>query len=263
MFTQTLLDDEAPALAPPPARPGLGLIGAGAFGTFCIAHLAPHFRLRLTDPRPDLPALAARHGVEAADLAAAAAEPVVVLAVPQPRLEAVARAIAPHLAPGSLVIDVCSIKQKPLATLLEHLPDHVDVVGTHPLFGPRSGAGGIAGLRVAVCAGRGRSTGRVARFLERKLGLAVLSTTAAEHDRQMAYVQGLTHLLARIVLAMDVPELAQTTTAFEHLTRMVEVVRSDSDELFRTITAENPFVDEVKARLLEATRALATPLSPG
>jgi hypothetical protein len=37
---------------------------------------------------------------------------------------------------------------------------------------------------------------------------------------------------------------------------MVEAVRDDSDELFRTITVENPFAAEVRSRLLRAAQRL-------
>ena len=47
-----------PANTRDPSRPGLGLIGAGAFGSFCLPHLRPFFRIRLADPRPDLPEIA-------------------------------------------------------------------------------------------------------------------------------------------------------------------------------------------------------------
>jgi prephenate dehydrogenase len=47
--------------------------------------------------------------------------------------------MAPALRPGQLIIDTCSVKERPLEWMLEELPDHVQIVGTHPLFGPDSG----------------------------------------------------------------------------------------------------------------------------
>jgi len=224
-----------------PGKPGLAIIGAGAFGEFCIPHLKRDFAISLCDPRPDLDDICDRHGVAAADPAGAAGQDIVLLAVPLRHLRAVARAIAPHVKPGALVIDVCSIKVKPLLILEEELPPHVDIIGTHPLFGPQSGRDGIAGLRVAVCAARGRRSALVERFLRTRLRLASARMTAEEHDRQMAYVQGLTHLISRIVLAMDVPGIEHGTKTYAHLESMVGMVRHDSDELFRAILADNPF----------------------
>jgi prephenate dehydrogenase len=249
----------ATGTSPRKDRPGLGLIGVGAFGAFCVPHLAPFFELRLHDPDRDAATRAARQGGRPADLATAAAQDIVVLAVPLARLEQVARAIAPLLKPGALVVDVCSIKTRPLAILHELLPPTVEIVGTHPLFGPQSGRDGIRGLRIALCAARGGRAALLHRFLREKLGLKVAVTTPEQHDREMAYVQGLTHLIARIVLAMELPSLAHSTVTFEHLMRMVETVRHDSDALFRTITRDNPYGEEVRQRFLEAAMRLSRP----
>jgi prephenate dehydrogenase len=242
-------------------KSGIGLIGVGAFGEFCIPHLRRFFDIRLFDPGRDLEELCERHAAKAGALAEAAAQDVVMLAVPFRQLRDVAREIAPHLRPGSLVVDVCSIKTKPMSILEEELPAHVDIVGTHPLFGPQSGRNGIGGLRIALCPVRGRSTPILERFLRRRLGLEVIRTNAEQHDRQMAYVQGLTQLIARIVVAMDVPPLDQTTTTFSHLEKMVGMIRYDSDELFRTIVADNPFVGDVMQSFARATKDVLQHLS--
>ena len=247
-----MLEHPAPTLfARKSKRPSLGLIGAGAFGQFCIPHLARFFDLRLCDASPGVVAVAAQHDIEAVDLAEIAGQNVIILAVPLKALAEVARAIAPHLKPGALVIDVCSVKMKPLALLRESLPDFVEIIGTHPLFGPQSGRDGIAGLPIAICGGGAREK-LLARFLREKLKLKVIRTSAEDHDRQMAHVQGLTHVIARAIVAMDLPTLALATPTFGHLMRMVDTVRHDSEELFRTIAAENPFVDQVKREFLGA-----------
>jgi len=245
----------------PPDRPSLAIIGAGAFGEFCIPHLKAFFEIRLCDPRRDLATICGRHGVSAVDLAGAARQDIVLLAMPFRHLRTVAQAIAPHLKPGALVIDVCSIKVKPLSILDEELPAHVEIVGTHPLFGPQSGRDGIVGLRVAVCPARGRRSTLVTRFLRTRLKLAAARMSAEQHDRQMAYVQGLTHLISRIVLTMDVPPLEHRTTTYAHLESMIGMVRHDSDELFRTIVADNPFAGEVMQSFVRATKDVLQPFT--
>ncbi len=261
MTDLSLRETAEPGRDSPPIsrRSGMGLIGVGAFGAFAVPHLARHFDLRLYDRGRDLGALALPRGARATALAEAAAQAIVVLAVPLAALRGIAEDIAPMLRPGALVVDVSSLKVKPLAILEETLPAHVDIVGTHPLFGPQSGSAGIEGLRIAVCAGRGRRAAAVERFLSRALGLDATRTTPERHDRQMAYVQGLTHLLGRVLVAMDIPPVDLATPTFEHMMRMVSSVRHDTDELYRTITVENPFAAEVKARFLDVARRLAAP----
>jgi prephenate dehydrogenase len=240
-------------------RPGLGFFGLGAFGAFAVPYLAPFFDLHLHDTHRDTSDIARRHGAKVADLVTTASQDILVIAVPFTEIAGLAKAIAAHVQPGALVLDVCSIKVKPLTILAEALPADVEIVGTHPLFGPLSGRAGIGGLAVTVCPVRGRSGPALVRFLRHRFGLAVRIMSAESHDAQMAYVQGLTHLLGRMVLAVEPPRLAHSTRSFAHLMEMVDTVRHDSDELFRTITAENPYMAEVQSRLFDAAQRLCGP----
>ena len=44
------------------------------------------------------------------------------------------------------------------------LPEKVEIIGTHPLFGPQSGRAGIAGMRVAFCPVRTTRAEQIKRF---------------------------------------------------------------------------------------------------
>jgi prephenate dehydrogenase len=234
----------------------LGLVGCGAFGEFMLRHVTPYFRVRVHDPHRDLTEVTAIYDVEPASLEAAAACEIVVPAVPVQKLERAIAAMVPHLRPGTLVVDVSSVKLKPYRILERLLPATVDFVCTHPLFGPQSGRDGIAGLKVAVCPGRGGREECVARFLEERLRLRVVRTDPERHDRELAYVQGLTHLIAKIMVEIEPKDVLQTTRTWELLMQSVELVRYDSDELFLAIESENPFVGEAKGRFFDTARAL-------
>lgn len=121
------------------------------------------------------------------------------------------------------------------------------------MFGPQSGKHGITGLKVVLCPVRGRSGLR--HFLETVLALEVLEMTAEEHDRQMAYIQGLTHWVARALREIHMPDLQLATPAYRHLLSIEEILRQDTDALFLTIQRENPFAsearDELRTRLVE------------
>lgn len=233
-------------------RLSIGMIGVGALGAFAVKHLAADFRVVGFDPVADLSPLEERYGLHAAPLRDAARCDIVVLSMPVQMLEKVVREITPHLRKGSVVLDVCSVKTEP-AAILARLPSHVQVVGTHPLFGPQSGKAGIEGLSIAIIPIRGTVWRIVAAFLRNRLKLKVAVTTAEDHDRQMAYVQGLTHLMSRIVLSLPAPNLTLTTTAFDHLRAMVDLLRRDSDELFRAICTQNPYMYDVIRDFLDGT----------
>lgn len=234
----------------------LGLVGAGAFGAFILPHLAPHFRVSVHDSARDVAALAAQHDAVAADLKAIAGCDVIILATPVRQMEDVARTLAPHMKAGQLVMDVGSVKLLPTRMLAEVMPEGVAVIGLHPLFGPQSGKNGIKGLNITVCPVRGDCAPKVRAFLENTLGLHVIETSAAQHDKELAYVQGLTHLIGKVFVGMHLPDFQQTTRTYELLKQMVEMVRYDSDELFRTIERDNPFAAEAKAEFFAAVAEL-------
>ena len=226
-------------------RERLGLIGFGAFGRLTARHLSAGFEILAHDPAAkDDEGLATL-----TDLATAAACPTVVLAVPVEALEATLVAIGPHLRPDALVIDVGSVKVKPAQAMNALLPPGVRVVGTHPLFGPQSGKDGIAGLRIAVCEVRGaKDARRVAAFCRRALGLKVFQVSPEDHDREAATVQGLTHLIARVLMAMEPLPTRMTTASFDRLMQAVDMVRHDSPAVFRAIERDTPFAAEVRER---------------
>ena len=227
----------------------LGIVGFGSFGRFAAEHLKPHFAVSVTDSRP-LREEAERAGLEWRSSAEIARCEVVVLAVPAPALEPAILALGEELRPGALVIDVCSVKQRPIERMQELLPRDVEIVGTHPMFGPQSGRSGIARLKVVLCPVRGESAPRVRSFLEDRLQLQVLEMPPERHDRQMAYVQGLTHWMAKALREITLPDLDLSTPAYRHLLKIEEILRDDSDELFLTIQRDNPFAQEARRELV-------------
>lgn len=241
----------------------VGIMGFGAFGRLMARHLQPHFALRVFDPeRPPSPDPSGR-GLEPAEIAEVAGCDLVILAVPVSAIASAVAELGPHLRAGSLVLDVGSVKIAPGRLLETGLPDHVEIIGTHPLFGPQSARDGIAGLKIALCPIRGRSTGRVAAFLRKALKLEVIVTTADAHDREVAMVQGLTHLVAKILVRMEPLPQLMTTASFEHLMRATEMVRHDAPEVFMAIERDNPHAKAVRDRFFELADEMRRLLDDG
>ena len=243
-------------LDPAFSLPSLGIVGFGAFGRLMAAHLRKHFRLYVHDPACPPGTPAGMPGVTLTDLAGVAACPIVVLAVPVNRIEETVEAIAPRLRPRTLVLDVGSVKVVPAEIMRTGLPADVDVVATHPLFGPQSARDGIAGLKIAVCPIRGKRAGRVAAFLRKALGLKVYVTTPEAHDAEMAMAQGLTHVIANVLMRMGPLPTRLTTKSFDLMAQAVDMVRHDAPEVFQAIESTNPYSRQVRARFFELASAL-------
>jgi prephenate dehydrogenase len=235
----------------------MAIIGFGAFGQLIAEHLCPHFRILVFDPAPDL-ARAEELGVSLVSFEAASECPIVVLAVPVSQMRIVVADLARRLKPGTLVIDVGSVKVEPAAIMDELLPGDIEVVATHPLFGPQSARNGINGLRIAICPIRGRRF-RLAAFC-RKLGLDVIMTTPEEHDRDVAQVQGLTHLVANLLIRMNPRPTRMTTRSYEMLMSAVDMVRHDAPEVLQAILKANPYAGDMLKHFRSLTSALEEPI---
>jgi prephenate dehydrogenase len=229
----------------------LGLFGLGAFGRLIVRHLSPYFDIYACDPSPDAKAYARRHNISLVGLEEAAQCNIVVLATPIRTLRDLACAIAPHVKPHSLIVDVGSVKIKPAAWLREALPPSVSILCTHPLFGPQSARKGIHDLEIVLCPVRVRHLATLQRFFAQVLDLKVSVTTPEAHDKALAAVQGLTHLIAKVMTGLEPLPTEHTTRSYDLLLQGIALVSGDSDELFLSIERDNPFASGVRKRFFK------------
>jgi prephenate dehydrogenase len=105
----------------------------------------------------------------------------------------VIREVAPHMHPGSLIMDVTSIKSGPVKAMKTYAPKGVEVLGTHPMFGPTMAS--LAGQTIILTPVEGK-TGKWLSIMQSLFlsdGAHVEILDAEEHDEIMAVVQALTH----------------------------------------------------------------------
>lgn len=121
----------------------------------------------------------------------AARSDLVIVAVPIGVTNEVIVNVAPHVRPGACLMDVTSIKRRPLEAMLTHAPTGVDVVGTHPMFGPRGVD--FDRQKVVLCRGRGDASFERVKKLFESFGAETIEASAEEHDAQMALIQVLVH----------------------------------------------------------------------
>ncbi|HEY3175543.1 MAG TPA: prephenate dehydrogenase [Candidatus Polarisedimenticolia bacterium] len=231
----------------------LGLVGFGRFGQFAAKHLRSRVHLFVWDLR-DLRKKAASLGLTWGTLEETASCQAVLLAVPISEMPEALAQIVRYLRPGALLMDTCSVKMAPVEWMVAAAPPEVDVIGTHPLFGPRSGRAGIEGLAVAICPGRTTRPARTEMLREflTQVGLHVIVTTPQEHDRQMAMAQALTHFVARGLAEAGVADQEMKTPSFERLLRVVENLTKDSPGMFHDLETYNPYAEDARARFLDA-----------
>ena len=190
----------------------LVLIGIGLIGS-SVARIARErgdlaVEVVVTDSSPvaleRVAALGFADRIEADAARAVAGADCVMLCAPVGAYAAIAAAIAPHLTPGAIVTDVGSTKISVIRDVGPLLPANVQFVPGHPLAGTEY-SGPDAGFTTLF---QGRwclltptadtdpaATDRVAE-LWRRAGSMVEVMDAAHHDRVLAIVSHLPHLIA-------------------------------------------------------------------
>jgi prephenate dehydrogenase len=236
----------------------IGVYGLGRFGVFYAALLSRLGTVRAwsRNPRSQPPPGVSRVSGEA-ELCRL---PVVVLCVAISALQEVLRRIAPLLAPGTLVMDTCSVKAGPAKWMQELLPPEIHILATHPMFGPDSARGGVTGLPMILSPVR-----CPAEMVERwsglfaGLGLSVRQMDPGEHDREAAFTQGLTHYLGRVLSELRLQPSPIASLGYRKLLEIIEQTCNDSWQLFFDLQRHNPHTREMRTELtrsLERVRRL-------
>lgn len=231
----------------------VAVIGFGRFGQMVAEILSERFDVYAYNPR-DKSKIARELGIKyEPSLEKAADKDIVILSMPISSLRELLQDIAPHIKPGALVLDVCSVKVRPALLMKKMLPKGVDIVATHPLFGPSVKTGikkgkvayDLAGKKIVLCPVRTKKldVGKLKEFLEES-GLVVYITTPGEHDRQMAIAQGLTHYIALALRKMGVDEQDLTTPNFDALLGIIKRLDNDTDVLLKDIQVQNEYAAE-------------------
>ncbi|MDE1766914.1 MAG: prephenate dehydrogenase/arogenate dehydrogenase family protein [Thaumarchaeota archaeon] len=165
----------------------------------------------------------------------------VILCIPVKRTPETIRLIAKEMKRDSYLIDISSLKLK-TAAALSKIPDKVNPVCIHPMFGP--GTKKLKGQNVISIPIRdARKELTVAKSLFPEASFVQID--AAEHDKKIAIILGMTHLvnlaLANILAKEEnftlVEKMAGTTFKAQKL--LTAGIMTESPELIETIIA-NP-----------------------
>ena len=199
--------------------------------------------------------------------AAARGADLIVLAVPVRSLRAVAEKLLPHAVPDAVVIDVGSVKQRVVEALEPVVQPPAAFVACHPIAGTEhsGAANALADLfeeQFCVVTPTPRTdAGALARVraLWEGAGMRVEMMPAAEHDRLLALVSHLPHVVAFALIAAIEGEriagrdpLAYSGGGLRDTTR----IASSHPEMWRDIFLDNRAevlrsIDEFQAALAE------------
>lgn len=175
----------------------------------------------------------------------AAQNDLVIVAVPIAATLEVIHRVGGCVRPGACLMDVTSLKRAPLAAMLDSVREDVDVVGTHPMFGPQGVD--FDRQKVVLCRGRGEAGFQRVKRLFESFGAETVEATPEEHDAQMALIQVLVHektmVLGSVLQRVNADlqrSLELASPIYKTELAMIGRMFSQQAELYADILTANP-----------------------
>lgn len=149
----------------------------------------------------------------------------------------------PFLKKGSVITEICGVKQEIMAFISQALPDQVDYIGLHPMAGKE--VSGFENADQAIFAKTGfiiilpetyrKSSVALIKDLSLYVGAGRVCVNSPEdHDRIIAYTSDLMHISATALCEVFPPNMtmAHTAGAFRDCTRIAHIDADLWTELF-------------------------------
>jgi len=183
----------------------------------------------------------------------------VVLCTPTRRTPEIIRLIAKEMKRGTYLIEISSEKSKVVSSLSK-MPTKINPICIHPMFGP-----GIKTLKgqniISVPIKDAKKELTMAKTLF--AGANFVTIDAAEHDKKIAVILGLTHLMNLVfanIISKDEKSILtekMSGTTFRVQKTLAESIMTESPELIETIIA-NPEIRRVAEDLWKDIGRLLT-----
>lgn len=194
------------------------------------------------------------------ELGRAADADFVILATPISKTPEILRQVI-EFRPSGVVFDISSLKSPLEPSIQRARAAGVRICSIHPMFGPSAVL--LSGRVVAVCDCGDKEAAKRARSLFEGTALRIAEFPVGVHDRLMAYVLGLSHLVnlvaarALTLSGAEFKELSSVaSTTFRKVVATAAEVVSENPALYFEIQNLNPHSAEVASLLGKAVREL-------
>lgn len=236
----------------------VGIIGLGRFGSLVVQILSDKFKnVEIKVFTRSEKHLKRNCNFSFVSLEEAAGCDVVIPCVPVSEFEGIIRDIRDHLQTGALLFEVCTVKTHSVKIMERILPKNINIVASHPLFGPDSAKNGLKSLKIVLWKVRisDKKFEKIKEFCE-NLGLQVLEMSPEKHDKLLAFSQGFAHLIGRVMEHANINSTPINTASFNQLLRVKQFVVNDSFQLFNDMHQFNPFSKKMRRQVKKSLEDL-------
>jgi prephenate dehydrogenase len=238
------------------------ILGAGKMGVwfakFCKENgeqviLADRKKEKLTKLGKEL-------GVETADFVDAVKKADnVMICVSINAFEEVVKKIAPSVREEQTVVDICSIKEQPVAIMHQHIKKGL-ILGTHPVFGPGSPSVKHKAYILTPTNAREQSFAEKYKGWLEKVGARVFMMSPRKHDELMSIVLGLPHFVGLVACdaLLEQSDFVETKkvagTTYQMLFTLAEATALENPELFSSLQFTLPEMEKIESLFIEKAR---------
>jgi prephenate dehydrogenase len=237
----------------------IAIIGTGKMGVwFAKFFLEEGYSVVVADRNKEkLSKLKGEIAVETADFVEAVQNADrVLICVSIGAFEEVVKKISSSIREGQVVMDICSIKDFPVKVMHKHIKTGL-VLGTHPVFGPRSkGVKHKAFILTPTNAEEREFAESFKKWLETKKA-HVFMMPPRRHDELMSVVLGFPHFLGLVACETlleqaDYPETKNVAgTTYRLLLTLAEVTALENPELFASLQLSLPELEKIESSFIE------------
>lgn len=234
----------------------ISIFGFGRFGQLLTQLLPNDATIKVFDPK----VTSNNHlHVQLTTREEAANAATVFVAVPINQFATTIQQISPYLPPDATIIDICSVKVYPVSIMQKFLPPSVNIIATHPLFGPDSLHKGTSCKMMMHSVRSDDET--IYTFWKQHFAsqhIEIVEITPEEHDQLAANSQSLTHFIGRALQAIEIAHTPIDTLGFTHLLNIMKQTCNDSWELFLDLQRYNPYTAGTQQHFIDAVQTLQT-----
>jgi prephenate dehydrogenase len=151
---------------------------------------------------------------------------------------------------NKVYFDTCSVKVFPARWMTKHIPDGCQIIATHPMFGPDSYKNSSEKLPMVMCNTRSQQSEFEwwKNYFSGK-SMRVEEMTAEEHDKMVAYSQGITHYIGRVLADLNLQSTRINTMGYEKLLEIIQQTCNDNWQLFLDLQRFNPYTKNMREDL--------------
>lgn len=221
----------------------VSIIGFGRFGAMLHALLTKGFEVDVYDKNP-----VDNAEVNEVSLEEALKNDTIFIAVPLRDFEDLVVDISTRIQSGKTIIDVCSVKVFPKKVMIDNLPEKIDIIATHPLFGPDSLKDSGSAMTMEAVRDSFERYNFWKNYFESQ-NIIIEEISADDHDMMAARSQGLTHFVGRVIDDFGTNQTRIDTEGYKALHKLVNQTCNDSWDLFEDIQNYNPYTEKMISEL--------------